>query len=170
MQTLVLFGAVFPYGASPDNAHARINSRHFDLKGAYFLQSPQNHKLYITVNSLALGRIKMISFIQILIIVFAVFALSRTIKKLRDGQLKTSEFYGWSLLWGIVIVVAIIPQVTTFLSNLVGVGTGTDLALYVSVILLFYLVFRIYVKLDVMEQNITAVVRNVAIKNKVKKK
>jgi hypothetical protein len=112
----------------------------------------------------------MISFIQILIIVFAVFALSRTIKKLRDGQLKTSEFYGWSLLWGIVIVVAIIPQVTTFLSNLVGVGTGTDLALYVSVILLFYLVFRIYVKLDVMEQNITAVVRNVAIKNKVKKK
>lgn len=112
----------------------------------------------------------MITFLQILIIVFAVFALSRTIKRLKQGNLNTKEFYFWSFLWIVIIVVALIPQVTDVLSGMLGIGRGFDLAIYVAIILLFYLVFRLMVKIDKLEHEITKIVRTVAINNRIQEK
>ncbi|MFH1505971.1 MAG: DUF2304 family protein [archaeon] len=112
----------------------------------------------------------MITFLQILIVAFMVFALYRTIKQLRAGQLSMKETLAWCILWVVIIVGVLIPGVTSFFSDIFGIGRGVDLALYVSIILLFYMIFRIYVKLDMMEHQITKVVREVAIKNKGRKK
>ncbi len=72
----------------------------------------------------------------------------------------------WGLLWTGVIVVALVPNITYFFSNLFGIGRGIDLAIYLSIILLFYLIFRMYVKVDKIEENVTKVVREIAIRKK----
>ena len=104
--------------------------------------------------------------IQIIAILFALFALSRAALRLRDKSINPFQFMFWGLLWVGVIVVALVPDITSFFSNLFGIGRGIDLAIYVSIILLFYLIFRMYVKLDKIEENVTKVVREIAIRKK----
>jgi hypothetical protein len=49
------------------------------------------------------------------------------------------------------------------------VGRGVDLVIYISVLILFYLIFRTLVRLDKIEKDITKIVREVALKDQDKK-
>lgn len=108
--------------------------------------------------------------IQIIIIIFALFALSRAVLKFKDNKLTKNEFIFWIIIWCAVIIVAVIPYVISPISSIFGIGRGVDLIVYISIIVLFYLMFRLYVKLESVEKEITLVVRRIAMKNKPKKK
>ena len=47
--------------------------------------------------------------------------------------------------------------------HLLGIGWGADLIMYVSLLISFYLIFRLYVALARLEQGITALVRALAL-------
>jgi len=102
--------------------------------------------------------------IQILAILFALFAFSRAVLRFKDGAIKTREFVMWSVVWIAVIVVAAIPPTAEFISTALGVQRAVDLVVYVSIIMLFYLIFRVYVKTEKMEHSITTITRSIAIK------
>lgn len=108
---------------------------------------------------------------QIIIVLFALFALSRTILRIKDKSLKSVEAPFWVTVWVLVIVLAIFPNSLSFITSLVGIGRPVDLLIYLSVILLFYIVFRLYVRIEGLETNITTLTREIAHKKvKVKKK
>jgi small membrane protein len=111
-----------------------------------------------------------ITIIQVVIILFALFAWSRAMLRLRDSNISIGEFSFWSLIWSVVIIVAIFPDLISNLSTIVGIGRGVDLALYASIILLFYLTFRLYVKIDAQSKETTKLVREIAIRDAKKKK
>jgi len=104
--------------------------------------------------------------IQIIIIIFALFALSRVFLRFKDNKLTRNEFIFWVLVWVAIIIVSIIPSITGVLSHKLGIGRGIDLLIYLSIIVLFYLMFRLYVKLESVEKEITALVRRVALDKK----
>lgn len=110
----------------------------------------------------------MINILQIIVVLFALFALSRAILRFKDGKITKKELVLWTIVWLAAIVIILMPFTTTFVANILGVARGADVIVYLSIILLFYLVFRIYVKLESLEQDITKVVREVAIKKKKK--
>lgn len=85
-------------------------------------------------------------------------------KKFKKGELSLKEFILWAVLWLIIIIATISPKTTDIAANFLGVGRGYDLSVYISIIVLFYLMFRIMVKIDKMDRNITKIVREVAIK------
>ncbi|MFC1801173.1 DUF2304 domain-containing protein [Nanoarchaeota archaeon] len=101
--------------------------------------------------------------IQIPILIFALFAFSRGVLRARDKSITKNEFLFWSVIWILIIVVTLIPKVADVFAQIFGIGRGLDLALYGGMIILFYLVFRLYVKLEGTEQNITKIVREIAI-------
>jgi len=107
----------------------------------------------------------MLSIIQILLILFAVFAWSRAFLRMRGKDISIGEFSFWSVIWSTIIVIGLFPKIISHLSELVGIGRGTDLAIYVSILLLFYLMFRLYVKVDSQTIEITKLVRVIAINN-----
>ncbi|MFC1729994.1 DUF2304 domain-containing protein [candidate division KSB1 bacterium] len=96
-------------------------------------------------------------------LLFVLFALSRAVLRFKGRQITLSEFLFWALVWIVVGVLIIIPDTTNALARLFGVGRGVDAIIYISIALLFYLVFRIYVKLENVEQEITKVVREVSL-------
>jgi len=112
----------------------------------------------------------MISIIQIVMIIFALFAWSRAFVRLRDKDVGLGEFAFWSIIWVAVIVFALDPGILGGVSSIVGIGRAVDLAVYVSIIVLFYLLFRMYVRMDKQNQELTTLVREIAIKNRKKKK
>ncbi len=101
--------------------------------------------------------------IQIIFVVFLLFALSRVILRYRGGQVRVTEFFFWSLLFVTAILAVSLPEETGRFADLLGVGRGADLILYASVAVLFYLVFRIYVMLEDIRHEITEVVRKFAL-------
>ena len=86
--------------------------------------------------------------IQIIIIIFALFALSRAYLRLNDNKITKGEFVLWTFVWVSIVIVAFIPQVIVTLSNFFGLGRGLDLAILTSIILSFYLIFKAYVKIE----------------------
>ena len=102
--------------------------------------------------------------IQIIAIIFALFALSRAALRLKDKSINSIQFIFWGLIWTAVIIIAFVPNITGFISKILGIGRGIDVLIYIGIILLFYLIFRIYVKIDKVERNITKIVRKITLK------
>jgi len=110
--------------------------------------------------------------IQLLLIVFALFALSRAFLRFKDNALSIRDFIFWLVLWIGVITIGFLPGVVTKASEILGIGRGVDMVLYLGMVVLFYMIFRLYVKIENQEKDITSVVRKIAIekeKNKRKK-
>lgn len=104
--------------------------------------------------------------IQGIIILFVLFALSRLILQFKNSTISVLELMTWSIFWTIVIVVTLVPKITNYVANILGVGRGTDAVIYLALILLFYGIFRIGVKLENIESDITRLVRRESLKKK----
>ena len=104
--------------------------------------------------------------LQIIITLFVIFVVFRQLKKYRDNSFKISEFLSWLLLWAFILLGFWLPQSTSYLADIFGIGRGVDLAIYCAVLLIFYLIFRVYLKLDRQQKEITKIIRHLALKDK----
>jgi hypothetical protein len=103
--------------------------------------------------------------IQIVLCSFAAFAMSRAVLRFRRGGLALVHLVTWFLFWAAVIVAVLWPATTSAVAAWVRVGRGTDLVMYLSVMALFYLLFRLFGKIEELERQITRVVRAAALKD-----
>ncbi|MBW2970728.1 DUF2304 family protein [Candidatus Woesearchaeota archaeon] len=102
--------------------------------------------------------------INIVTILIGVFAFSRVFLRYRESKINFGEFVFWSGIWLGAMCFALFPDIIHLLSNKAGFQRGMDLILAISTIVLYYLMFRAYVKHDEFEQKLTKVVREIAIK------
>jgi hypothetical protein len=104
--------------------------------------------------------------IKIFIILFVLFAISRLILRFRDGSISLNELIIWGILWIIIIIITLLPWTADIIAKIIGVGRGVDALIYISIIFLFYGFFRISVKLEHIEYEITKIIRNDTLKKK----
>lgn len=107
---------------------------------------------------------------QIALIVFAVFALTRVILQKRQKNFSWNEFYFWAVIWVCLIVVSFIQPLLQWTANLIGISRGVDILIYGGITVIFYMVYRLYAKVDSQQQEITELVSKIAINNARKKK
>ncbi len=109
--------------------------------------------------------------LHILATIFIVFALSRVFLRFKKKEMRRIELFFWFIIWILVLVALYIPErFIQDVSQAFGIQRGMDFLIYISIIFLFYMVFRIYAKMDRIEQNLTQIVRNDAINKEDKKK
>ena len=109
-------------------------------------------------------------FIQVLALIFVLFALSRAFLRYKDNVITIFELIFWTFIWLGVVIIAFIPEVTFIFSRIAGIQRGIDAIIYISIVFLFYMLFRAYVKMEKMEQNMTEMVRQVALMDNNRKK
>jgi hypothetical protein len=107
---------------------------------------------------------------QFLLIFFLVFAISRVYLRAKEGTLKTGEILFWASIFITAIIGIIDPSFTTFVARQFGIGRGVDLVLYLSIILLFYLIFRTNVMIENLRHEITKLVQEIALLKAAEKK
>ena len=107
---------------------------------------------------------------HIILIVFVLFALSRLMLRLRDKEIRWLEFLTWLVVWIGVMAIVFVPRIMERIEHFIGIDRGIDFFVSVALVLLFYLLFRIYVQTEKMEQNMTKIVRKMAIDDKKKTK
>lgn len=106
---------------------------------------------------------------QIIIGAIVLFIVYRTIRTYQQGNLTKVFALIWLGFWVVVLFFLFQQELLSKIANLLGVWRGVDLALYLSVITVFYLLFRLSATLEGINQKITQIIRRVALENPIKK-
>ncbi len=96
-----------------------------------------------------------ITFLNLIVLVFGAFAISRVFLRFRGKELSLAGAIFWSFIWFTIFIVAIFPSSSVELAKIIGIGRGADSAFFISILLLFYLIFRLYIKLDKIDKDLT---------------
>ncbi|HNP75091.1 MAG TPA: DUF2304 domain-containing protein [bacterium] len=106
--------------------------------------------------------------IQLILVAALLLFIGRLVAQFRNQKISGWEFIGWSGLWLGAIVVILFPDITSFLAIKVGVTRGVDLVIYVSIILVFYLLLKLLLRIEKIEKDITKLCRQAALKDEIK--
>ncbi len=101
--------------------------------------------------------------IKILVPVVGLLAVIGAGRKWRRRELPTGLFAGWTLLWIAIAVVVQLPQKTDVIAQVFGIGRGVDALLFLAVLALLLLVFRLYLRIERIEREITTLTREIAL-------
>ncbi len=102
---------------------------------------------------------------QFIFLFLSLIALWVIAAKKRHGDLSARAMFFWMLLWICADVAVLIPNATTIIANILGIGRGTDLVLYLFVVITCVILFRLHVKIETLQRDITKVVRGKALKD-----
>jgi len=103
---------------------------------------------------------------QIIGLIVIAYFLIRLYSQKKKKQINANEFYFWLVFWLIAgSAVLLLKQIDLLVRNLGFTASGIDVLLYLAVVMLFYSVFRLRIRMARMEQDITKVVRKIAIKD-----
>jgi small membrane protein len=67
------------------------------------------------------------------------------------------------ILVGAAVLFILFPEWTNVLAKQLGVGRGTDLILYVGIVLFYFVILKLYARMRKMEQQITDLIRKQAL-------
>lgn len=101
---------------------------------------------------------------QLIISLAAALVFFKILFRLLNGQLRFGKAWWWLASWLMVGVVLWWPGLTSFLAFKLGIGRGVDLVIYSAILVLLYLQFRLYVRLDQQQREIGKIVSHLAIK------
>ncbi len=101
--------------------------------------------------------------IQVVLVVIFAVVLALTWKRAGQGTMSRRDAFWWSLLWIGAAVVVLRPDFATAFASMLGVGRGVDAIIYLSIIALFALIFRVFLRLEKIERDISSLVRTMSI-------
>ncbi len=100
--------------------------------------------------------------IAVIILVFFVLKLSHQWKK---KSISFNEFIFWLIFWIIgILVITLIKPIDRIVMNLGFSSSGINLVFYLAVLFLFYLIFKMRLKIVKLEKNITELARKISLK------
>jgi hypothetical protein len=108
------------------------------------------------------------SLIQIILLVLIVFAIFYFYLRYKTRSIGFRPFLMMLAFWIVAGVLVALPESTSRVADILGVGRGVDVVFYFSLLLIFYLIFKIFVRLEKIEQNITKIVSKMALEDKEK--
>ena len=103
--------------------------------------------------------------IQIIGILIALTGLFSTISRFRSRSSKPLVSLLWLLVWTSLLVVSIIPELTSYIASVAGIGRGSDLVVYLSILFICHFLFRLNVRLEDQNRTITSIVQKLALEN-----
>lgn len=105
------------------------------------------------------------SLIQIVLLISILFIWFRLYQKYRVNELATREFVEWFLLWLAAGFVVVVPDFASYVAFVLGVGRGSDLVVYLALVLVFYLLFKLFTRQERHKQELTRLVRELALRD-----
>ena len=100
--------------------------------------------------------------IALLILLFFIIKLNR---ERRKKSITRNEFFFWLIFWLVgVLTIAFIKPIDKLVMGLGFSSSGINLVFYLAVLFLFYLIFRMRLRMVKLENDITELSRKIALK------
>lgn len=104
---------------------------------------------------------------QIIALIIILFFILRLINEKRKKKINQNEFNLWLAFWLLsAAAVIFIKQIDRLVAFFGFSGSGINFLIYLAVLGLFYLIFRLRLTVAKLDQNLTEVARQVTLKNK----
>lgn len=104
---------------------------------------------------------------QIIALIIIVWFASRLYWQKKNNHIGANEFLFWLIFWfvaaGLIIFIRYIDRLAVELGFS---ASGIEILIYLSIVILFYFVFRLRLRFEKIEEDITSIVKNIALKNK----
>lgn len=107
----------------------------------------------------------MLFLFQSAFILFSLFAILNIARRKKEGFLGVAGMVVWILFWIVADIAVAWPDTTSRVAEAFGIGRGADFVIYSSIALIFYILFRLHIKIEAIERDITKVVREKALKH-----
>lgn len=105
-------------------------------------------------------------FQQILALIIIAFFVARLFWQKQKKQVSAPELAFWLVFWSLAgLAIVFIKWIDVLVANLGFSGTGIEILFYLGVVVLFYFLFRLRLRLEKMERDITKITREISIKN-----
>lgn len=101
---------------------------------------------------------------RVLLLIVACGGLLWVLGRFRKRQLSAWGAGAWAVLAIAIGVVALIPEVTNRLADLLGIGRGADVVLYTAIVAIVAMLFRISIRIEQLDRAITTVTRELALR------
>ena len=104
---------------------------------------------------------------QILAIIIIAFFIFRLLAQKQKQEITASEFFLWLTFWLLAgLAVIFIKQIDQLVAYLGFSGSGINFLIYLAVLALFYLVFRLRLTLAKTDQELTKLARQITLNDK----
>lgn len=104
---------------------------------------------------------------QFLAFIIVLFFLARLIWQKKQKKISGGEFYFWLSFWFLAFIAVIfLRYIDAFVAKLGFSASGIDVLIYLSVVVLFYFIFRLRIKIEKIERDTTKIVREISLNNK----
>ena len=97
--------------------------------------------------------------IQVVLGLIALAGVVSALVRYRAHRSSARAFWLWASFWGGAGVLVFVPDLTAFLAAKLNVGRGADLTMYLGLLVGFYVIFRLYQRIENLERQITLLVR-----------
>lgn len=101
---------------------------------------------------------------QLAVAVLSFFLIIYTISRGRAHILSPFGAFFWILFWIGLAGVVSLPDVTQRVADTIGIGRGVDLVMYGAIALVFFIVFKLHIKIERMRRDLTTLARGQALK------
>lgn len=105
-------------------------------------------------------------FFKIFFLLFSLSAIVTVWQKKQKTLLGSRATFFWIVFWLGLSLIVFWPNSTQILAEYIGIGRGVDLVIYLSVACLFYLIFRMNLKIEGLKRDLTEVVRKESLEIK----
>lgn len=105
--------------------------------------------------------------IQVVLLAIIGAMVLYTLMRRRRGEIGPFAVVAWLLVWTAGGLAVAFPHCATRVAQTIGVGRGADLATYVSIVTLFYVVFRLLMRIERLNRDVTDLVRAHAIEQRI---
>ena len=99
---------------------------------------------------------------QIILLLISIIGIALGFHRYRNDSFSTVVFTLWMIVWFAVITIKLL---TTVVAQLFGLGRGLDSIYIISIIFLFYIVFKLYNKMEKQKKRINDLVSELALKD-----
>ncbi len=108
----------------------------------------------------------MLVLIQTVLVVFFLFALFKVVSRFKVGELNLTATVGWVIFWIAAGVIVLLPNSTAYFAKMVGIGRGADLVVYLALAILFFIIFKLTVKIELLNRDMTKLTRKISLDQK----
>ena len=103
---------------------------------------------------------------KIFSILFGAIAISKSYVDFRSRLESLKMFLFWTVTWLLIVVIALFPSLVDLLLSSFGrEGAGLGTFFGMGLVFLFFVMYRIYVKIERIEQKLTKTIQELALRD-----
>ena len=101
---------------------------------------------------------------QIIVPLFSLVMIFYAFSLFKRGKKSIKELIIWGIFWGLFGFVALYPEVTNIVAQITGIQNNVNAVVFVSFVILFFVVFKMVIIIENIESRINSIVRKEALK------